>query len=186
MRGYLSFVLVFICSAILLSSYSLSGVPSIDLSKAISVEQASGLMLNVKEASIESIRQGSVEGFKAYDDSHDLPRCLNCPGACGPSPLAPCDPIRCGGCFREDEARSWALAGASSRLALLREHGFDDPFSVSIGPADIEIFLVPDPLSKNGFISGHTRLRSGLIISIESDNLGISAQGELPKGLVAG
>jgi hypothetical protein len=185
MRGYISFVLVFVAAGILLSSYSvLLPAYSPDLSRAVSVERAYGLQMNIKEAALESIRQGTLEGFRTYDESHSLENCLNCPGACAPPPSPnPCDAMLCAQCFRENEARASAVLGATTLLGKLQAHSFDSAFSVTINPPELEVFLQADPLSNNGFSVDHSRLRSVLGISVESE-LDISAQSELPAGMV--
>ena len=184
MRGYISFVLVFVAAGILLSSYSLLA-PSPDLSRAVSVERAYGLQMNIKEAALESIRQGAIQGFSDYDEVHYLENCLNCPGACTPPPSPnPCDVMLCAKCFREDEARASAIQGAQTQLGKLHDHQFDKAFATSISSPEIEVFLQADPLSNNGFSLSHSRLRSALEIMVESEGLEISAQSELPAGMV--
>lgn len=185
MRGYVSFVLVFLASAIALSSYSLlsSGFP--DISKAICAERAYGLQMNIKETALESVREGALEGFADYDVSHDVRSCVHCPGACLPPPSPNhCDPALCMGCFREDEARLSAALGAQARLASLHQHGFDGSFSIILGQPHLDVFLKPDPLSRNGFSVDYAILRSPLKISVRSDSMEISAASELPEGMV--
>lgn len=184
MRGYVSFVLVFVAAGILLSSYSmLTPAYSSDLSKAVWVERAYGLQMNIKEAAIESIRQGAQEGFDGYDSSHSLEDCLHCPGACGPPPSPnPCDSLLCKKCFREDEARASAILGAQIQLTKLQLHQFDKQFTTLLSPSEIEVFLQADPLSRNGFSLSYSRLRTPLLISVEG--LELSAQSELPAGMV--
>ncbi|MFH0737153.1 MAG: hypothetical protein V1827_00550 [Candidatus Micrarchaeota archaeon] len=186
MRGYLSFLLAFAACMALLSCHALLGPSSsLDLSKAISVERAYGLQMDMKGAAMESIRQGAVSGFKSYDKNHEIGNCTHCPGMCLPPPAPDyCDAALCGRCFIESDARAYAISGAEASLDNLRALQADGAFITSFGDLDLEVFLIPDPLSKNGFSLQYARLRDPLQIEAESGALGISAKSELPAGLV--
>jgi len=186
MRGYLSFVLALVACGVLLSCHSLlNSSSSFDLSKAISVERAYGIQMDTKEAAMESIRQGAAAGFVAYDVGHETGNCTHCPGLCLPPPAPDyCDAALCERCFIESGARASAEGGALASLDALRGHQSDDAFAISLGKTDLEVFLEPDPLSKNGFSFSHARLRTPLWIEAGSVALGISASSELPAGLV--
>ncbi|MEW6748081.1 MAG: hypothetical protein AB1295_00025 [Candidatus Micrarchaeota archaeon] len=185
MRGYVSFVLVFLAASVMLSAYGLQSATRPDLSRAVSAERAYGLQMDIKQSATESIRQGALEGFTLYDNAHDVDKCIHCPGACLPPP-APnrCDPAICALCFREDEARESAISGAQDRLAALAKHSFDGQFQALITAPSMDVLLRPDPARHNGFSIDYTVLRSPLSVSVRSESLEISAFSELPGGLV--
>jgi hypothetical protein len=187
MRGYLSFVLAFVSMLIIvqlaeaqLSSYDF------ELSKAVSVQRAYSLQMNVKECMLEAVQQGAREGFSSYDSSHDVRLCRHCPDHfCIPGSLTNgCDPLLCSMCFREDEARAHAVEGAQSKLSLLHGHGFDGDFNVEIKDAALSAHLAPSPLSSNGFSLSHVRFDEDVLISFSSDRFAISGDGKIPGGCV--
>ncbi len=192
MRGYLSFVLVFssvmlIITLILVFQASVSA----DYSKAVSVERAYAIQMNAKEAVLESVRYGSLGGFRLYDSGHEVSKCKHCPDhfcipPTPPDPAPPnvCDETMCSACFRESEARVAAQDGAGASVSLLRQHQSDPQFPVSLGELDIEASLKADALSKNGFSLGSMRFRKGLGISVDAGAFGIRGESGIPEGMV--
>jgi len=188
MRGYLSFILVLVSLQLILSLLEVKEASdSADLSKALSVERAYSLHMNVKECIMESARQGAQEGFTAYDNSHDIKLCRHCPDAyCSPIPSASnhCDSLLCSQCFREEEARAEAEQYALSRIDLLRSHQFDFDFKVTILDVRIEVFTKADGMAKNGYALDYLRFREDLGIRLGSEKLDLSADAEIPRGVV--
>ncbi len=187
MRGYLSFILAL---ASLLLVFSLlearAASHSADLSKAISVQRAYSAQMNMKECILEAARQGALEGFAAYDASHDTRLCRHCPDAyCSLLPTAPnhCDSHLCSRCFREYEARAEAERYAHSMINLLHSHQFDSDFSIEILGGRIEAFTKSDTAARNGYALDFLRFKESLGISMESAKLGLSADGEIPEGV---
>jgi hypothetical protein len=188
MRGYLSFVLVMVSLLLVFSLLDAREASlSTDLSKAISVERVYSLQMNVKECILEAARQGADEGFKAYDATHDIKKCIHCPDSfCSSNPRAKnrCDPGLCTQCFHEGEARGEAKKYAEARIGLLGIHDFDPDFTVTLWDAEVELLTQPDPTAKNGFSPDYTRFKKNLRISLVSDKLGISADARIPRGVV--
>jgi hypothetical protein len=190
MKGYLSFVLVFVSSLLILSLLSMSqAAGSVNLSKAVVVERTYGIQMNVKENLFEAARQGAMEGFADYDAAKDIRLCRHCPDhSCSPPADPPppniCDASLCSRCFREDEARAEAEKGALSNISSLRSHVFDPDFEVQVGQPAFEVFLRSDPLARNGFALDFGRFRDPLGISVASKKLGISSRSEIPSGMV--
>ncbi len=195
MRGYLSFVLVFLCAALLLASIpALREARSLDYSDSILIERAYGLEMNAKGCAIESVRQGAASGFDGYDASHSLDACIHCPDhfCTPPTPADPyppnvCDAGECSSCFREKEAREAALAGAGHGLSLLRGHATDGMQAVFGAPGGecLEAFLVPDPLARNGLRVGSVRFCRSLPIRVSLKEGGdVSLDGMIPEGTV--
>ncbi|MBI5046923.1 hypothetical protein HZC07_04305 [Candidatus Micrarchaeota archaeon] len=192
MRGYISFLLVLplltLTFTLLAANYSSK---SPNLSKAIAVERSYSLQMNVKEATLESIRQGAYTGFSDYDSTHFVGYCANCPeNFCSPPTLPPipeppniCDPLRCSKCFKESEAREQAEFGADTNLAMLGSVSFDRDFSVSFSKPKLQIIILPS-ISKNGFSFDSVRLSEPLTIQLQSNKLSLSANASLPTGLV--
>ena len=80
MRGYLSFILVFIAVLLLLALLRLhDAAHSTDLSKAVAAERTYAVQMNVKESVVESARRGALAGFSDYDATHDIKLCKHCP-----------------------------------------------------------------------------------------------------------
>lgn len=190
MRAYISFVLVFLSLALLLSLLSMAqAADSVDLSKAVAVSRAYGVQMNVKESVVEAAGQGAREGFAAYDASHDVGLCRHCGDHfCDPLPSSPnfCSAQLCVACFREDEAREEAAGTAVSRTDALRGHAFDGDFSVALGTVDFEVFLKADGTAKNGYALDYGRFRKDVGMTLASGKLGVTAAGKIPAGTVAG
>lgn len=192
MRGYVSYVLVFCCSLALLSLLFVSQeAGSYDFSRAIAVERSGALHMNIKECLLESARQGAAAGFESYDVSHDISLCRHCPdNYCAPptpaNPFPPnmCDPLRCGKCFRESEARMAAEDGALGRIGALRAHVFDPDFTIGIGNAAIAASLRREPASPNGFSLGTVFFRDDVGIEAKSTRFRMSCSSRIPKGTV--
>lgn len=176
MRAYLSFVLVLFCLMLLISLLQYTGYTS---TKSLINERAYLISMNVKEALIESARQGSLEGFRDYDSVHSVDDCIHCP-PCHPEL---CDPVRCQTCFRESDARTSARTAALGHIEALRAHVFDPDFFVTIGPADIDEYTKADPAARNGFSLDSFRI-SATEISISSEKFGLEASARLPGGLI--
>jgi|GEM_PF-1895672 len=187
MRGHLSFVLVFLSVILLFHLLELQlASKDFNLSKAVAVQRIYSVQMNIKENILEASRQGAVEGFTAYDSSHDISLCRHCPDhACIPaSPTNFCDAALCSRCFREGEAREHAEEGALLKLVSLKTHGFDPDFSSSIGDAGLSAYLKAEPLSSNGFSFSHVQFQDDVLISLSSVKFSISAQARIPGGCV--
>jgi hypothetical protein len=192
MRGYFSFALAFVSTLLVLSLLLLYQESSrSDLSRALSVERAYGVEMDVKETAVISARLGAEEGFGSYDRSHSVEGCMHCPDN-GCMPYAPpeppppnyCSPELCLSCFREADARSEAASGALFRLDSLRWHAFDGDFDVSLGEPEVEVFLRSAPGAKNGLAPDYLRFRSPMDIRLSSDKFMIDYGGRLPAGMV--
>ena len=188
MRGYLSFILVLVSLQLVFSLLEIkSATDSFDLSKALSVERAYSVQMNVKECVLEAARQGAHEGFAVYDASHDIKFCRHCPDSyCSPVPEAPnrCDSALCSQCFREDDARAEAERHALSNMGMLLDHQFDSDFIVTIMDAKMEAFTKPGLTARNGYALGYLRFREDLGIGLESAKFNLSADAEIPRGVV--
>lgn len=192
MRGYVSFVLVFISSLILLSSLALlNAARSADLSGAVEAARAGGISMNVRECVVESVRQGASSGFLMYDASHDITLCRHCmdnscvpPNPAYPNPVNWCDATLCGQCFRSSEARSAAETGAGAALLALRPDSFDDEYSVEIGGADFEANLMAAPQSRNGIHLESMLLRNDVVFTLESAERGFRGESVMGSGMV--
>jgi hypothetical protein len=152
MQGYFSFILVFVSVILLLALIqNLTSQP--DYSKALAIERAYALSMNVKETIIASAVQGAEDGFLEYDNSHDTKMCIHCKGYCTYDRDFPnyCDDQLCSLCFKESEAREIASQFANLRLILLNYYEFDPDFSISISSPSVSSFLKPNSQSKNGF-----------------------------------
>ena len=186
MRGYLSFVLVFLSLALLLSLLTLSqAADSTDLSKAIAISRAYGVLMNMKENVLEAVRLGGENGFASYDDSHFIESCLHCPDHfCDPLPATAnsCDAGLCATCFREGEAREAAEKGALANVEMLDGCGFDDGFNSTVGDAEFEVFLKAANGTKNGYGLDYGRFRKEVVVRASSAALGVSADGGIPAG----
>ena len=187
MKGYLSFVLVFVSVLVLL--YLLEAQFSsrnFELSKAITVQRAYALQMNVKENLLEIAKQGAREGFDLYNSTHNLSSCMHCPDhfcTPGPSPNN-CDLVKCSACFRENEARQAAVNKAVEKLMLLRTHHFDHDFDVSIGITALSAHLKPNLLSPNGFALSHIQFQYDTPITLVSKKFEVSAKAKIPRGCV--
>jgi hypothetical protein len=190
MKGYVSFLLASVSLLLLLSLIELRASSyGLDLSRAIAIERAYGDGMNVKEAILESVREGARAGFGSYDSSHDLEACLHCPdNFCSP-PLPPappvpnaCDAARCASCFRESEARAAAEAGAEAMASSLAFP--DGDFTSSPGKAEVEALLRHDGQGKNGFALDYAIFEEPLRITLSSERFGMSASSSIPRGMV--
>jgi hypothetical protein len=177
MRAYLSFVLV-LFSLVLLFSLLQSGGHA--RPGNVLNERAYLVLMNGKEAMLESLRQGAMRGFKDYDASHSLEACLHCP-PCHPDL---CEPVLCQHCFREREAAESARQGALTQAGLLDFHSFDDDFSLSFGQIEVQAFTRPEPLSLNGFAIDSVRVNQDIEIKISSAKFGLDGSGKIPGGVV--
>jgi len=192
MKGYMSFVLVFLSSLILLHSMAvLNAAHSTDLSRAVEIERAYGLQMNVKECVLESVRAGALAGFSSYDFSHDIMLCKHCmdhlcvpPTPANPVPENICDGGLCSLCFRESEARLSSVSGAQSGLMALWSGRFDDDYSVLIGPAALDARLEAGALSKNGMRLSNMRFTGDFPIILESSRFGFRGSSQIPEGTV--
>ena len=124
-------MVVFAAFALLLSLAQLNlNSKSHNLSGAIVTEKFYRTQMNVKEVIIESARQGAQEGFDVYAATHTLAACSN--------------PQTQSQCFRENEARTAANAGALANIELiLAASDFDemDPVIVVPGTYPVETSL---------------------------------------------
>jgi len=121
-RGYFTFLIVFAAFALLLSLAQLNlNSKSHNLSGAIITEKFYRVQMNVKEVIIESARQGAQKGFDDYASTHTLAACSN--------------PETQAQCFRENEARAAANAGALANMELLvADSNFDNEMIVVLLP----------------------------------------------------
>ncbi|NYZ74415.1 hypothetical protein H0O00_04695 [Candidatus Micrarchaeota archaeon] len=185
MRGYLSFILVFISVLLLLSLLRLYDASySMDLSKAVAAERTYAVQMNVKESVIEVARQGALGGFSDYDAAHDIRLCKHCPDSfCSalPGSANQCDSAKCMACFREADARAGAIDKAVSGVHSLNNHIFDSDFEVGIGDPSIEVFLEADSFAKNGFRLGSARFTDALLVFVDSGKFAISSTAEMPE-----
>lgn len=122
MRGYFTFLIVFAAFALLISLAQLNlNSKSHNLSGAIVTEKFYRTQMNVKEVITESARQGAQAGFDAYAATHTL-------AACG-------SPQTQSQCFRANEARAAANAGALANMELvLAASDFDEMNPVILVP----------------------------------------------------
>ena len=182
MRGYFSFILVFVALLLIFTLLSVRSKP--DFSKAISIERAYGLSMNVKETIIESARQGAGEGFLLYDSSHNTAMCRHCTDHfCTYDRDFPnyCDDFLCTLCFRENEARISAVQGAISKINSLKTNEFDPDFSITFIDPSLSVFLKPDQLAKNGFSPDYLRFDE---FSLSLSSRFISTNSTLPKMVI--
>ena len=187
MRGYLSFVLVFVSVLLLLYVLQLHlTVNDFNLDKAIAVHRTYSVQMNVKEVLLELARQNAEKGFNEYDSSHSVSLCRHCPDHfCIPgSPSNNCDVILCNQCFREKEARESAEKMVISGLTVMNNYSFDPDFTVSIANAETNAFLKADLLSRNGFSLDYIKFRNNIMISLYSEKFEVSAKGKIPQGCV--
>lgn len=183
MRGYFSFILVFVSLLLVLTLSSVN--LQTDFSKAISIERTYGVSMNVKEVIIETLKYGANEGFGQYTSSHDIALCRHCTDHfCTYDRDFPnyCDDFLCSKCFRESDARLAAMDQAKVKISSLKNHQFDPDFTISIQDPQITIFLYPDHLAKNGFSLDSIRFEQDDFIIINSKFL--STNSTLPKDLV--
>ena len=183
MRGYLSFVLVFLSIVLVLSMLNLHIQNK--SSRALMIERTYSTSMNVKESIIESIDQGAMQGFQQYDLSHDVLLCRHCPdNYCSPEPMAlnQCDPELCEQCFRADDAKTSAEYQALLNYEKLNFHDFDPDYDVSISKPELKVFLEQDPLSKNGYSYGSFRLDKD--IGIILDGFGMVSSAKIPRGVI--
>ncbi len=185
MRGYLSFILVFIAVLLLLSLLRLHDASySTDLSKAVAAERTYAVQMNAKESVIEAARQGALGGFSDYDATHDIRLCRHCPDSfCSaiPGSANQCDNTKCMACFREADARAGAIDRALSGVRSLNSHVFDSDFEVRIGDPAMEVFLEADPAAKNGFRLGSARFTKEFLVSVDSKKFAISSTTKMPE-----
>ncbi|MFH1520802.1 MAG: hypothetical protein ABID61_04100 [Candidatus Micrarchaeota archaeon] len=183
MRGYFSFILVFVSLLLIFTLLSVS--LQSDLSKAISVERAYGISMNVKEVIIETLKHGTNDGFSQYDLTHEISLCRHCMDHfCTYDRDFPnyCDDFLCSKCFRESDARAAAISSARIKLFSLKNHQFDPDFNITIHDPQISVFLYPNQLAKNGFSIDYLRFENDGKITLSSKFL--LTNSTLPKGLV--
>ncbi len=190
MRGYTSFVLA-LCSALLLMELASLRLAASDLSlaDAVELERIDGALLNSKEAAMEAARQGAESGFGAYDSSHSLGACMHCPdNFCSyylpPAPPPPnhCDALLCSSCFREEEARAAAEAGATALIRSLP--GSIGDVGIGVGDPSVEPFLRREMAGRNGFALDYIRLGKELVLNGSLAGSSLTASGALPRGMV--
>jgi hypothetical protein len=187
MKGYLSFVLAFLCLMLIIALLSIvQASTQYDFSRAIAAQRAYGVGMNAKEAITEGIRNGARTGFEAYDATHLLVACMHCPDHFCAIPPAPnfCNEELCSLCFREDGARKAAESGINDSLAALMVHGFDPDFNVSIIGGSPEVSLAPDLKRPGKYIPDSIRLRERMGISVACEKLGIWSETGIPAGMV--
>lgn len=177
MRAYLSFVLVLFSLVLLFSLLHFGGQIR---PRNVLGERSYLVLMNEKEAILESLRQGAMRGFDDYDATHFLEDCLHCP-PCHPDL---CEPALCQQCFREREAAESARQGALAQAGLLKYHIFDDDFSLSFGLVEAQAFTRPEPISRNGFAIDSVRVNQDIEIKIESAKFGVDGSGKIPGGMV--
>jgi hypothetical protein len=120
MKGYLSFLLVFVSVFMILTLIEVSQLPSqISFSKAIAAERVYQVQMNAKEVALESVRHGGISAFKLYNETHKSEICKT------QSPNHP-------NCFRSEEAIIWTKAGSFVLLSLLERANFDSDIKVNI------------------------------------------------------
>jgi len=115
MRGFISFLLVLafvFFITVFVSSFYISS--SISLSKAMVVERAYQLQMNIKENILEAIRQGAEEGYGIYSATHSKVACIK----------------KLPNCFKDNEAMEAAKSGAMLKLLQLSSITFDSEFEV--------------------------------------------------------
>ena len=180
MKGYFSFILVFLLSLLLISSIELyQSKQSFSLSKAIISERTYEIGSNTEHSISESLLQGAIAGFGYYDSTHFISMCNHCLDYyCDPTPATPnqCDEALCSFCFRDEEAKKSARLSALSSLASVREISSNYDFNVSFNDPQIEVFLKPVPISKNGVVFSHFRTIDHVLLSVASSKFNISAQ----------
>lgn len=141
MRGYLSFVIVFVCVFILLSLFlAKSELLSADFSKSIVAERMHQTSMNIKQGIFAAAESGGKGAFVQYDFTHSRDECVHCPdmGCVPPTPENPtppnvCDPVRCSICFRDEEARILSAAGAQTVLNSVADSDFEFGHSIWCG-----------------------------------------------------
>ena len=122
MKGYLSFILVFVSAFLILNLVQASEQASkVSFSKAIAAERTYQYGMNGKEAAVEAIRQGALSSFNDYDKNYIY-------AECGLPPAY----VNNQKCFRPDEAKLWTKAGAYLSLVQLSNTKFSDDVDVKI------------------------------------------------------
>ncbi len=187
MKGYISFLLVFVSALLLSSLIRLSYTAGCrDMSKSILAERAYSLEMNGRESAEESLWQGAQTGFSEYDSRHSVSMCRHCPSdfcALAPAPNY-CDPVLCDLCFRADDARKAAENGSLSSLAALQAVQPEPDFTIAISIPFIRAVLEPANNSRNGFRLGAVILASDSDIDSSSKRFDISASTRIPLGTV--
>jgi len=188
MKGYLSFVLAFLCLMLILALLSIVQAQAYDFSKAIAAQRAYGTGMNAKESILENLRSGARAGFEGYDSTHFPEACMHCLDHFCTIPPAPnfCHAQLCSLCFRENEARNASERGINDSLAALMAHGLDPDFNVSIAGGSPEVFLAPDLKRPGKYIPDSIRLRERMGIYVGSEKLGIWYETGIPAGTVVG
>lgn len=188
MKGYFSFILVFIISLLIISSIELYQTKnSFSLSKAIISERAYGVGSNAEYSISQSLIQGAVIGFNDYDSTHSILMCNHCQDFyCSIVPASPnmCDPLLCATCFRDKEAIESSKTMSINTLQSLGGTGFDRDFYVSFNNPEIEVFFKPNLSSKNGVSFSHIRTTSPILLNINSSKFNITAKKIISSGLV--
>ncbi len=125
MKGYLSFILVFVSAFLILNLVQASEQANkISFSKAIAAERTYQFGMNGKEAASEAIRQGATSAFNEYSLNHSVAKCAA-------PPLYDKTPE----CFRPDEAKIWTKYGAYLSLVKLSNIKFAADMDVRISCA---------------------------------------------------
>ncbi|MBN1169876.1 hypothetical protein JXA56_02535 [Candidatus Micrarchaeota archaeon] len=183
MRGYLSFVLVFLAIVLVFSMLNLN-IKNND-PKMLITERIYSTSMNVKEIILESLDQGAEKAFRDYDAHHNVSLCRHCTDHyCSPEPLAPnfCNAGLCKQCFRVDEARAYARQGAFYNYEKLKSHIFDPEFDIDFSNPEIEVFLQSDPLFKNGYFYHSYRIETDILIYV--NGFETSSSFKIPRGFV--
>lgn len=186
MKGYFSFILVFLLSLLLLSSIELyQSKNSFSLSKAIISERTYSVGTNVHHSIYRSLIDGANNGFDSYDSTHSLALCNHCPDYyCNPTISSPnyCDATLCNLCFRDQEAKERSNEGALESLSQLRQIPFDNDFNVSFNQPQLEVFLKPENNSRNGVKISYIRTVSPIFLNISSSKFSINASKNVDSG----
>ena len=182
MRAYISFILIFASLLVLFSVFGLT-LYQIDKSRAITELRIYSFSMNMKELSLELLRQGAMEGFREYDESHDISLCKHCAdNACMPPPaLNYCDPSLCDRCFRESDARTSAEQKALQNTGFLKPN---QDFDISFSEIRISTFTAADPAMKNMFRLSNLRIEDDIFLEISSDKFDVYGKSKIPRGVI--
>ncbi len=137
MKGYISFILVF-ASIFLILTFITINLSSTDfnLARAVSAERTYQIQLNLKEAMIESAKQGAMNGFEKYSvlrsDEACLMYCVE-RGVCLLSRPPTCNKPSCKQfCFKESDAEKAAEEAAVSNMARVKSAFSQDDVSIEL------------------------------------------------------
>ena len=188
MKGYFSFILVFVISLLLISAIELYQTKySFSLSKAIISERSYEIGSNYEHAIKATILSGAKKGFDTYDATHSISMCNHCPDYfCNPTPSSTnyCDAALCSLCFRDSDAVLESKRQVVSSLSLLSSIENSSDFSLSFNIPDFDVFLVGDSLSKNGVSFSSIRTAGQISLLVNSSKFQIYAKKTIPSGLV--